>query len=219
MDGMGLWATLVALAEPALHPAAHLWGADFTWLELVAVVLSLAMVALNLRVNPWAWPFAIAASVLYAVLFAHYRLYGEASLQGLFIVVSFWGWWQWLRGTDAQRRPLAVRALPRSGVAATVCAWGLMWLGIGLLLDHITDSDVPYWDALPTAGSVAGQYLLARKWVENWPVWLAVNLISVALFVYKGMWLTVGLYALFAVLSVVGWRAWRGLARTAATGA
>ena len=78
-----------------------------------------------------------------------------------------------------------------------------------LLLDHATDSDVPYFDALPTAASITGQILLGRKFVDNWPVWLAVNLVSVALFAYKGLWLTVLLYGLFAALSVMGWRAWR----------
>ena len=78
-----------------------------------------------------------------------------------------------------------------------------------MLLSRNTDSDVPWLDALPTAASITGQWLLGRKIVDNWPVWLGVNLVSVALFAYKGLWLTVVLYALFAVLSAVGWRAWR----------
>jgi nicotinamide mononucleotide transporter len=77
-----------------------------------------------------------------------------------------------------------------------------------MLLHRITDTDVPYWDALPTAGSVAGQWLLGRQYVENWPVWVAVNLVSIAVFVIKGLWLTVILYTLFAVLALFGWRAW-----------
>jgi nicotinamide mononucleotide transporter len=77
-----------------------------------------------------------------------------------------------------------------------------------LLLTHITDSDVPYLDALPTAGSLIGQWLLGRKWVENWPCWLLVNVISMGLFAYKQLWLTVILYAVFAMLSVLGWRQW-----------
>ena len=77
------------------------------------------------------------------------------------------------------------------------------------MLARFTDSDVPFFDALPTVGSLTGQLLLARKAIENWPVWLAVNLVSVALFATKGLWLTVLLYALFALLSVIGWRAWR----------
>ena len=93
--------------------------------------------------------------------------------------------------------------------AATLAAWP----AVALLLDHGTDSDVPWLDALPTVASVTGQILLGRKLVENWPVWLAVNVVSVGLFAYKGLWLTVVLYAIFAVLSVVGWRAWSRVAR------
>ncbi|MDP3614680.1 MAG: nicotinamide riboside transporter PnuC, partial [Rubrivivax sp.] len=75
------------------------------------------------------------------------------------------------------------------------------------------DSDVPWFDALPTAASITGQVLLGRKFVENWPVWFGVNVVSVALFAYKGLWLTVLLYALFAALSLLGWRTWQRLAQ------
>jgi len=202
---------LLAATAPLLAPAFTWAGSAFTWLELVAVLLSLWMVACNLRVNPLGWPLAIASSALYALLFVHSRLYGEAALQGVFILLGGWGWWQWLRGTNAQGEALRVRSLgPRQRalvLALTLAAWPLL----GALLAHWTDSDVPYLDALPTVGSLAGQYLLARKWVDNWPTWLAVNLVSLALFAVKGLWLTVVLYALFAALSVIGWRAWAAM--------
>lgn len=192
-------------------PAFTLLGSPVTWLELAAFGMSLAMVACNMRVHPAGWPLAIGASVLYGLLFAQSRLYGEAALQGVFIAASLWGWWQWLRGTDASGAVLTVRTLSgrqRLQVAAlTLAAWPLL----GLLLQRFTDSDVPYLDALPTVGSLAGQLLLARKFVDNWAVWLAVNVVSVGLFAVKALWLTVLLYAIFAVLSVLGWRAWRGL--------
>ena len=203
---------LLAFTAPWLLPAFHLLGADISWLELVAVVLAVVMVWCNLRVNPLAWPLAIASSALYAVLFLHSKLYGEASLQLVFIAVGCYGWWQWLRGTLASGEPLRVRQLSRAqrwrAAALTLAAWPLL----GLLLAHATDSDVPYLDALPTVGSLLGQVLLARQWVDNWPVWVAVNVISVGLFATKGLWLTVALYALFAVLALVGWRAWAALA-------
>lgn len=206
---------LLLAARPLLTPAFTAWGAGFTWLEIVACVLALAMVAANLRVHPVAWPLAMASSLLYALLFADSRLYGEASLQLVFIVLAGWGWWQWLRGRGAGGGPLRVRRLGPRGrwIAATTTL--AAWPALALLLQRITDTDVPWLDALPTVGSIAGQVLLARKLVENWPVWLAVNVVSVGLFAFKGLWLTVGLYALFAVLSVVGWRAWSRLALAA----
>ena len=79
-----------------------------------------------------------------------------------------------------------------------------------------TDTDEPWWDAFPTAASVIGQWLLGRKYVENWPAWVIVNVVSVALFAYKGLWLTVLLYVVFIAMSFAGWRAWQRLANTSA---
>ena len=201
---------LVATA-PLLAPAFHLAGSDITWLEIAAVVLGLWMVLCNLRINPLGWPLAIVSSALYALLFVHSKLYGEAALQGVFIVLGAWGWWQWLRGTAGDGQRLRVRSLtPRQRglvLALTLAAWP----ALGLLLSRVTDSDVPYLDALPTVGSLTGQTLLARKWVDNWPAWVAVNAVSLVLFATKGLWLTVALYAVFLVLAVVGWQAWARL--------
>ncbi len=198
-------------ARPLLAPAFALWGSPVTWLEIVAFVLSIWMVLCNLRVNPLGWPLAIASSLLYALLFADSRLYGEASLQLFFVVVAFWGWWQWLRGHAADGTALNVHRLSARGrtlaLMATLAAWPLL----GWLLHRTTDSDVPWLDALPTVASITGQFLLGRKLVENWAVWLAVNVFSLGLFAFKGLWLTVLLYAVFAVLSVVGWCAWQRL--------
>lgn len=207
MDLTWLQAPLLA-ARPLMAAAFTLWGSPVTWLEIVAFVLSLAMVAANMRINPVGWPLAMAASLLYALLFADSKLYGEAVLQLFFITVSAWGWWQWLRGRGDDGTALAVHRLTplqrmRLG-GATLAAWPLA----GLLLARATDSDVPVADALATVASMAGQVLLGRKVIENWLVWFGVNVFSVGLFAYKALWLTALLYALFAALSVAGWRAW-----------
>jgi nicotinamide mononucleotide transporter len=199
--------------RPLYAPAFTAWGSPVAWLEIVAFALAVWMVVCNIRVNPLAWPLAIASSLLYGALFYDSRLYGEASLQLLFIGVAVWGWWQWLRGTQADGSVLHVRWLPwRARLAlagATLVAWPLL----GAFLDRMTDTDVPWFDAFPTAGSVAGQWLLGRKYVENWPVWIVVDIVSVALFAWKGLWLTVVLYAVFTVMAVAGWREWQRLAR------
>jgi len=199
---------LLQALQPLFLSAFTAWGSPVTWLEIVAFVLALAMVVLNIRVNPLAWPLAIVSSLLYFALFWNSRLYGDASLQVFFALVAAWGWWQWLRGTAADGAALRVTWLPARRRWALVFAMALAWPAAGLFLRRYTDSDVPWWDAFPTAGSVIGQWLLGRKHVENWTVWIAVNVVSVALFAYKGLWLTVLLYLAFIVLSVQGWRAW-----------
>jgi nicotinamide mononucleotide transporter len=195
-----------------LEQAFTAWGTPVTWLELVAFVMALAMVLLNMRVHPGAWPLAIGSSLLYAWLFEASRLYGEAALQIVFALLGAWGWWQWLRGTQDGGAPLRVRSLPRRTALGALLAFALLWPAIGLALARLTDSPVPWWDALATAGSLVGQWLLGRKYIENWPAWVAVNAVSVALFASRGLVLTTVLYAIFLGLSFVGWRAWRRLA-------
>jgi nicotinamide mononucleotide transporter len=176
--------------------------------ELAGALLGVAMVGCNMRVNPLGWPLAIASSALYLLVFWRARLYGDASLQLVFIAVALWGWWQWLRGHQADGRALSVRYLGARARWLALGAMALLWPATGWFLAHATDTDVPWWDAFPTAGSLIGQWLLGRQYVENWPVWVAVNVVSVALFAYKGLWLTVVLYALFIGLALVGWRSW-----------
>lgn len=204
------------LLDGALFPLFTLLGSPVAALELLAFVLSLWMVVCNLRVNPLGWPLAMASSALYGVLFFQSKLYGEAGLQLMFIVMAAWGWWQWLRGTDSDGRALRVGRLSNRARLQVALATLAAWPALGLLLQRATDSDVPFFDALPTVASITGQLLLGRKRVENWLVWLFVNVVSIGLFAYKGLWLTVVLYAVFALLSVLGWRAWRRLERAGA---
>jgi nicotinamide mononucleotide transporter len=203
--------SLLQATAPLLATAFTLWGSPTSWLEVAGFVLAVWMVTCNMRVNPLGWPLAIASSLLYALLFAHSRLYGEATLQLFFVVVAGWGWRQWLRGRGDDGSALKVHRLDHRRQALIACATLAAWPLLAHGLARFTDSDVPYLDALPTVASVTGQFLLGRKLIENWAVWLAVNLVSVGLFGFKGLWLTALLYAIFAVLSVLGWRAWSRL--------
>jgi nicotinamide mononucleotide transporter len=199
---------------PALlfAPAFSLWGTPVTWVEAAAFALAVAMVVFNIRVNPLGWPLAIVSSLLYFALFWNSRLYGDASLQVFFALVAGWGWWQWLRGRQADGSALRVRTLGARGRAVAALLLVFAWPATGLFLRRYTDTDVPWWDAFPTAASVLGQWLLGRKYVENWPTWIVVNVVSVGLFAYKGLWLTVMLYLVFVAMSFAGWRAWRRMA-------
>ncbi|WOB06622.1 nicotinamide riboside transporter PnuC [Piscinibacter gummiphilus] len=203
---------LLQALQPIFAAPFTLLGSPVTWLEIVAFVLAIVMVVCNMRVNPVAWPLAIVSSLLYFLLFWNSKLYGEAGLQIFFVVVASWGWWQWLRGTQDDGRPLHVRSLAPRMRWGLLLALAVAWPVTALFLARTTDSDVPWWDAFPTAASLLGQWLLGRKYVENWTAWLVVNAVSVMLFAYKGLWLTVVLYAIFIVMSVAGLRAWRRLA-------
>lgn len=191
----------------ALSPAFVLRDVPTTWLELIAVLLALLMVTCTILEKHWGWPLAALSSLLYFWLFWINRLYGDAWLQVFFAIMALWGWWMWLRkkGDDA----LQITRLSNPQRLTTVGVSVVLWLATGWWLREHTDTDVPWWDAFPTAVSVVGQYLLAHKRLENWAVWCVVNVVAAALFAWKALWLTVVLYVVFIVLSWVGWNTWR----------
>ncbi len=194
-----------------MNEALPLFGFTTTPFELTAFALSVITVYLNIRQNHWAWLFSIVSSAAYAVVFFGARLYGDAGLQGVFIAVSVWGWYQWLRGGD-EHRPLAVTWLGRAGWAYALAAWALGYGVLAWFLGRYTNTDVPHVDGFLTAGSLVGQVLLSRKKVENWTAWIAVDVLYVGLYVYKNLMLTAILYAVFVVMAAAGLRAWRRVA-------
>ena len=182
-------------------------GTSITWLEAVAVLVALAMVACNIREIHWGWPLAMISSAMYLALFWHSQLYGNALLQVVFIAAAVWGWREWLRGSAAGDQK-KITSLSRQQTVWLSVAWLVLWVALGVAMQS-SDSAAPWSDAFVTAGSLVGQYLLGRKCLQNWTVWLVVNLCSVVLFASQGLWPTAALYAVFALLSVLGWRVWR----------
>ncbi|MES2018842.1 MAG: nicotinamide riboside transporter PnuC [Pseudomonadota bacterium] len=184
-----------------------LLGFSTTALEIISFVLSVITVVLNIRQTHWAWLFAIVSSAMYGIVFFDARLYGDMGLQGVFIVVSVWGWYQWLYGS-AQHTALHVTRSSNIGWACGIAAWAAGFVVLALFLANYTNTDVPNIDGFLTAGSLLGQVLLSRKKVENWIIWIVVDILYVGLYVYKGLALTAILYGVFVVLAVIGLVAW-----------
>jgi nicotinamide mononucleotide transporter len=184
-----------------------LLGITTTYLELISFILAVITVALNIRQLHWAWLFSIASSATYAVVFYDALLYGDMALQFVFISVSVWGWYQWLHG-GAHREALAVTTLSGSAWAWSIAAWLSGFVLLALFLAQYTNTDVPNIDGFLTAGSLVGQVLLSRKKVENWIVWIVVDILYVGLYLYKGLTLTAVLYGIFVIMAAFGLAAW-----------
>jgi len=199
------------LPVPRMNDTLALFGFSTTPLELISFALAVTTVLLNIRQNHWAWLFSIASSSTYAVVFFDARLYGDSGLQLVFIAASVWGWWQWLRGTTETK--LVVTRLDRVGWLRALLGWGAAFLALSWFLSNYTNTDVPHMDGFLTAGSLVGQLLLARKKVENWHVWVIVDVLYVGLYVFKDLHVTAVLYAIFVLLAARGLRAWSNLAR------
>jgi nicotinamide mononucleotide transporter len=177
-------------------------------IELFGFVTGAACVALLVRQNIWNWPLGITNNLIFIVLFYRTGLYADVGLQGFYIAISIFGWWSWLHGgrdhgaLRGGRVPLAAGAWLLLAVAVITAA--LSWL-----LRRYTNSTVPVLDSLITALSLVAQFMMTRKWIENWPVWIVANCISVGLLIYKGLYVTSALYLVYQVLCVMGLLEWR----------
>lgn len=179
-----------------------------SWLEIVAFVLGVANVTLVVRRSLWNYPVALVMVSLYGLLFARERLYSDAGLQVFFFAINLYGWIVWRRNLA---REGVVRVETLSGRArlawvAAVAVAALLW---GAAMATMTDAAMPYWDATNAAASIAAQILLARRKIENWLLWIAVDVSSIALYAMKGLTLTAILYVIFLGLSLWGYREWR----------
>jgi nicotinamide mononucleotide transporter len=177
-------------------------------IEIVAVLLGIANILLIIRRSVWNYRFGIAMVTLYFFIFRDAKLYSDAGLQIFFVVVNLYGWWSWSRN-KAEAGEIVVQRLGTEGLLAWIAGSAVATLGWGFIMSNHTDASYPFWDAGVAMLSVAGQILMTRRYLENWYWWIAVNAISIPLYVVKDLNLTAGLYALFLVLAIAGLIEWR----------
>jgi len=186
------------------------------WMEVFGFLTGAACVALLVRQNIWNWPLGIANNLAFIVLFYRTGLYADVGLQGFYIVISVYGWWSWLHGGRDHGALTVSRVRPAVGLLLAL-AVALITAGLTWLLRRYTNSTVPVLDSLITALSLVAQFMMTRKWIENWPVWIVANCISVGLLIYKGLYVTSALYLVYQVLCVMGLLEWRRALQREAT--
>jgi nicotinamide mononucleotide transporter len=179
-----------------------------TWAEILGFITGAASVLLAVRESAWNWPVGIANNIFFLILFWKAKLYADAALQIVYVVISIFGWWNWARGGVGHSQLHISRTSKRSVIFLAVVTVMATALLTGLL-HRFTDSAVPLWDGLTTALSLTAQYMLSRKLLENWWVWMTADVIYVALYSYKSLYLTGILYAVFFAMCVAGYTGWR----------
>jgi len=178
------------------------------WTEILGFLTGAASVLLAVYESPWNWLVGIANNIFFLILFWHAKLYADALLQIIYIVISVFGWWNWLFGGVGHTRLLIVRTRITAAVWLVVVTAACTTV-LTLLLHRFTDSNVPFWDGLTTALSLAAQYMLSKKLLENWWVWMTADLVYIALYCYKSLYLTGILYAIFFAMCIAGYSQWR----------
>jgi nicotinamide mononucleotide transporter len=183
-----------------------------SWTEIAGFATGALCVWLIVKQNVWNFPAGIANNVFFIVLFTQAGLYADAGLQVICIALALLGWYWWLHG-GLNRGRLTVRSTPKVAWLAICLGSAVGTAALSWVLSTWTNSTVAGWDSLTTTMSLVATLMLNRKWLGNWLVWIAADVIYIALYASKGLWLTSLLYALFLIMCLQGIREWRSSLR------
>jgi nicotinamide mononucleotide transporter len=178
------------------------------YVEILGVIFSILYLFFSIRQNILLWPLGIASALLYMVVFYQSKFYADMGLNGYYVIISIYGWFLWKRGSGENGSELPVSRLGLSNGLRLLGITAAAFIGIGMLLKSCTDSPVPYWDAFTTAVSFTATWLLARKILENWILWILVDLVSMGLYLYRGLYPTFLLFAIYTTMAVIGYYKW-----------
>lgn len=177
-----------------------------SWLEAISFVTGAACVWLTVKENVWNFPIGLLNVTTFSVVFFQAHLFADAGLQVVYFILGVLGWYGWLYGGTGHTA-LRVSRTPRNEGIVVCAIVAMLTLMLWRTL-HVWGGSASFWDALTTAISLGAQWLLNRKRLESWIGWIIVDVIYVPLYVYKELYLTAGLYAVFLGMAFIGWRQW-----------
>lgn len=181
-------------------------------LQCVGTALGLLYLWLEYKANIWLWVVGAIMPVVHGILYLNSGIYADAAMQLYYVAAGIYGLIIW------KRRPKnasdgKIRHTPKEWILNLVVLYAFFHAELYLFLVEFTDSVVPFFDSMSTALCIVAMWMLSRKLVEQWLVWLVVDMISVGLYIYKGIPITAGLYTLYCVLAVAGYMRWRRQAK------
>jgi len=177
-------------------------------LEIIGFVFGVICVWLNTKENIWGWPTGLLSVGVYVFIFYDAKYYADMGLQAVFFVSGIYGWYQWSvhRGN---LNKLAISSLSVRWVLPCFLAVLFFAVTLGYILDNYTDGALPYFDASTTAVSLLAQFMLARKIIQNWLLWIAVDVVYIGMYLYKDLYLTALLYLIYFGLAIYGYYLWK----------
>lgn len=180
------------------------------YVEILGVITSLVYLYFSVKQIIWLWPFGMLSSALFILIFFSSKFYADMGLQVYYLGVSVYGWHFWSRSSDREQkggRPVK-RMKGTMGIVLSAITLALLLL-IVFILKTYTDSDVPWGDGFTTAASIVATWMLARKILEHWLVWILVDGVAAGLYIYKGLYPTALLYLVYSIIAVTGYIQWR----------
>ena len=178
-------------------------------LQIVGTLLGLLYLWLEYKANIWLWIVGAIMPMVHGVLYLSSGIYADAAMQLYYVVAGIYGLCIWTRGTRRNERVVNIQHTPVRWVVPLFVVYLVLHIAMFYLLSEFTDSRVPFFDSMSTALSIVAMWMLSRKLVEQWLVWLVVDAISVGLYLYKGIPITAMLYTLYCALAIAGYVRWR----------
>jgi len=186
------------------------------WFEIIAATLGIIAIYFQIKVKPFYWIISLVVSSMYIVVYFSAKLYADMSMQFYYVGMSIYGLYVWLSGnnnSDKKTIPISKIKNFKSWIIIVLIS-ALSFIIIGYILKNFTDSNVPWWDSFTTSLSFVATWMLARKKIENWLVWIVVDATSVALYIYKQLYPTTILFIVLTLLAIVGYLQWKRELRT-----
>ena len=179
-------------------------------IELLGAILGILYIRFSIRQNIFTWPTGILTSSFYIIVFFKSTLYAAMGLQFYYVAISIYGWYYWLKGKNTDNKSLLpIRTIDKKLWIQIGGISVLIYFSILFILIKFSDSDVPFMDSFTTAFSIIATWMLARKYIENWIIWIFVDFASVGLYIYKSLWPTVFLFAIYTVMAFFGYFEWK----------
>ena len=179
------------------------------WLDITTTVLGLAYILLEYRASVWMWLVGFLMQSLGIVLYYQKGLYADCGMEFYYLAMTVYGWWRWIKPKANSQKPIAISLFPRRLVLPWLLLIAAIWAFIYWLLVTFTNSNVPLADSFTTALSIVGIWALAHKYLEQWFIWIAVDVVTSVLYFYKDIPFKASLYALYVVIAIAGWFKWR----------
>ena len=186
------------------------------YIEILGTGVGLIYLWQEYRASIYLWITSIIMPAIYLYVYYQAGLYADFGINIYYLVIALYGWLAWrynfsLRGKRKESKELSISHIRQGVIIRLALLFLAAWAIISYILIHYTNSTVPFTDAFTTALSIVGMYMLARKYIEQWWVWLVVDITSYALYIYKELYFTAALYALYAIIAIFGYRKWKQL--------
>lgn len=186
------------------------------YIEILGTAVGLIYLWQEYRASIYLWITSIIMPAIYLYVYYQAGLYADFGINIYYLVIALYGWLAWrynfsLRGKRKENKELSISHIRQGVIIRLALLFLAAWAIISYILIHYTNSTVPFTDAFTTALSIVGMYMLARKYIEQWWVWLVVDITSCALYIYKELYFTAALYALYAIIAIFGYRKWKQL--------